>query len=265
MNRKTILLAGLCAVLGTAGCQSMANQSRNLSVQAGNQANVQLSLGELQLARGRAYLDAELTTLAIGQFRLAQGDPQTLAAASNGLGVAYARLGRHDLAERYFNDAVTAEPGSERYARNLAMLRDSLPSGTRFAAMQPSPASAAVPSAMTPGLRLTRISKGEVQIGGPAVLVSASPAPKLAVNDEKAVITVIGRRSRPAYAVVVKLDELPGLALAKTEHRPFTTNMLAPQLTRRPTIVLERAPGSRKPAHRPATVQAYPIKVDLTR
>lgn len=59
MNTKAILLTGLLAALGASGCQSMGNQSRNLAVQAGKMPAQQLTLGELQLARGRAYLDAE--------------------------------------------------------------------------------------------------------------------------------------------------------------------------------------------------------------
>lgn len=225
MNRKAILLTGLFLALGASGCQSLGNQSQHLALYAGKRADEQVSLGEMQLARGRAYLDAELTTLAIGQFTLARQDPRTLAAASNGLGVAYARMGRYDLADRYFAAAVTAEPDSARYLRNLAALRGSLPALARAAA--PSPAPAAAAASARPGLRLVRLSRGEVHIGGSAP-VGAAPA-RLASRDQAPVIRVIGPRQPAArFPVVVKLDQLPGLAQAQAERRSFAMPLLAP-------------------------------------
>lgn len=229
MNRKAILLTGLFLALGASGCQSLGNQSQHLALYAGKRADEQVSLGEMQLARGRAYLDAELTTLAIGQFTLARQDPRTLAAASNGLGVAYARMGRYDLADRYFAAAVTAEPDSARYLRNLAALRGSLPALARAAAPSPAPAAAAAAAAASahPELRLVRLSRGEVHIGGSAP-AGAAPA-RLASRDQAPVIRVIGPRQPAArFPVVVKLDQLPGLAQAQAERRSFAMPLLAP-------------------------------------
>ncbi len=268
MNTKAILLTGLCTVLGASGCQSIGHQNRNLAIQAGLAPTQQLSLAELQLARGRAYLDSELTTLAIGQFRLAEQDPQTTAAASNGLGVAYARLGRHDLAERYFSQAVAAEPGSERYVRNLAMLRDNRPALANLAPKSQLPSAADAPTTTDArsGVRLVRLSRGEVHIGG-----SASTAPdvlrtaKLASNDGQAVITVIApRRPRPAYPVVVKLDQLPGLMQARTEQRALAMNLLAPALPRPKAGSPQPARAVRK-GQVAITTATYPIVVDLSR
>lgn len=225
MNRKATLLTGLFLALGASGCQSLGNQSQHLALYAGKRADEQVSLGEMQLARGRAYLDAELTTLAIGQFTLALQDPRTLAAASNGLGVAYARMGRYDLADRYFAAAVTAEPDSARYLRNLAALRGSLPALARAAA--PSPAPAAAAASARPGLRLVRLSRGEVHIGGSAP-AGAAPA-RLASRERAPVITVIGPRQPAArFPAVVRLDQLPGLAQAQAERRSFAMPLLAP-------------------------------------
>lgn len=262
MNRKTALLMGICAVLGTSGCQSISGQSRNLAIQAGKAPTAHLSQAELQVERGRAYLDAELVTLAIGQFRLAQQDPRTLAAASNGLGVAYARIGRHDLAERYFSQAVVAEPGNGRYARNLAVLLDSRPASTQLAAAKPqeAPKAAVAPLPQArPGLTLVRVSRGEVHIGGSAPKPTvAAPSVKLAANDGKAVITVVApRRPRAAFPVVVKLDQLPGLAQARIEQRPLAMNLLASL----PGASVKSAATARAPAKD----ASYPIVVDLTR
>jgi len=266
MHTKVILLTGLFAALGASGCQSIGNQSRNLAVQAGKMPTQQLTLGELQLARGRAYLDAELTTPAIGQFRLAQQDPQTLAAASNGLGVAYARLDRHDLAERYFAEALAAEPGSERYARNLAMLRGTQPALAVLPAQALTPAKAETlhQAEAKPSFRLVRLSRGEVHIGNPgAKEIDAAPPAKLAANEEEAVITVIGpRRTRPAYPLIVKLDQIPGLAQARAEHRPIAMTLMPSARSaafKRPVAKAAQELQNR------AKIAAYPIVVDLTR
>lgn len=268
MNTKAILLTGLFAALGASGCQSFGNQSRNLAVQAGKVPTQQLTLGELQLARGRAYLDAELTTLAIGQFRLAQRDPQTLAAASNGLGVAYARLNRHDLAERYFTEALAAEPGSERYARNLAMLRGTQPALAVLPVPAPAPATEKAETlhqaSAKPSFRLVRLSRGEVHIGSPGTTeMGAAPPAKLAANQEAAVITVTGaRRARPTYPLVVKLDQIPGLAQARAEHRPIAMTLLPP--ARSAAFQRSAAKAAQEPKNTAETA-AYPVVVDLTR
>src|SRR3546814_13341744 len=56
---------------------------------------------------------------AIQQFRLAALDPGSAAEAFNGLGVAYAKLGRADLAERYFKMALSMDGTNPRFAANL--------------------------------------------------------------------------------------------------------------------------------------------------
>ena len=80
------------------------------------------------LDRGRAQLDAGLDALAIesfrGQLRL---DPEN-ADAYNGLAVAYGRIGRDDLAQRYFETALAKDPMNSRAQTNLARLN-----GEKFA------------------------------------------------------------------------------------------------------------------------------------
>lgn len=72
-----------------------------------------------QIAAGRAALDAGNYGEAIAAFRNAQRFPAETASAHNGLGVAYAMIGRADLAERYFRLAVLAEPTNPAFATNL--------------------------------------------------------------------------------------------------------------------------------------------------
>lgn len=75
------------------------------------------------LDQGRQLLKAGRTAQAIELLRVAQRDPSSMADASNGLGVAYARLGRHDLADRYFRMALALEPGDARFAANMLRLQ----------------------------------------------------------------------------------------------------------------------------------------------
>ncbi|KHK92323.1 tetratricopeptide repeat protein [Novosphingobium malaysiense] len=74
------------------------------------------------LDRARKELTAGNLAAAARLFRLAQRDAETLADASNGLGIVYARLGRHDLADRYMRMAAALEPANPRFAANLQRL-----------------------------------------------------------------------------------------------------------------------------------------------
>lgn len=135
---------------------------------AGGEANA-TAAGRAQLAEGR-------TGLAIESFRrgLASGEP--IAPAVNGLGVAYARLGRFDLAQRYFRQAMASDPADTRYADNLARLMtsptfalrrdgDAVQSALRAAAAPAAsvPATATAKAGLVPG-KLQRVSRGEVRI-----------------------------------------------------------------------------------------------------
>ena len=117
LTRPALLLA--CLALG--GCQaSGARQARidiRLPVQAGAPvASESLAQGRGQLARGEV-------AAAIASFRQAMQQPEAAVAALNGLGAAYAQLGRPDLAERYFREAAERDPSDARAVRNLARLQ----------------------------------------------------------------------------------------------------------------------------------------------
>ena len=65
--------------------------------------------GNSDLAMGRqALADGQYGT-AIAALRFARLDPACSAEATNALGVAYARIGRDDLAERYFREALALD------------------------------------------------------------------------------------------------------------------------------------------------------------
>lgn len=71
---------------------------------------------------GRSQLDGNNPGLAIKSFEQALASGERPAPALNGLGVAYAKIDRVDLAVRYFSMAAEAEPANEDYRANLAAL-----------------------------------------------------------------------------------------------------------------------------------------------
>lgn len=75
---------------------------------------------EQRLADGRNHLRAGRLAGAIDAFRQASYHPATAAEAANGLGIAYDRLGRSDLAKIHFEKALSIAPEEPRYHRNLA-------------------------------------------------------------------------------------------------------------------------------------------------
>lgn len=109
---------------------------------------------DLFTAKGRVQLDAGNLGLAIEAFQQALGTGEPRAPALNGLGVAYAKLGRADMAAALFRQAMGEDPASEKYAANLALLEQSqksleAPGGVltaeRIDAAAPAPAPSAAP------------------------------------------------------------------------------------------------------------------------
>ena len=120
--------------------------------------------------QGRAALDASLPGSAIEKFQSALAKGEMVGPALNGMAVAYARLGRFDLARRFFNEAVAVDPLNEKYLTNLAMLEQSQTFRIRQADDERAPekqdSAASVQTASTlprPG-GLQRVSKLEVRI-----------------------------------------------------------------------------------------------------
>ncbi|MBV7265852.1 tetratricopeptide repeat protein [Erythrobacter ani] len=75
---------------------------------------------ERRLVDGKRDLIAGRLGKAANAFRQASRHAATAAEASNGLAITYDRLGRSDLAERYFLQAVSFDPANDRFQRNLA-------------------------------------------------------------------------------------------------------------------------------------------------
>lgn len=101
------------------------------------------------VSAGRVQLDSANYGLAIESFRKALARSEDSPAALNGLGVAYARIGRHDLAERYFRQASAADPASQRYADNLVVVLRAIEEKQRMAQLEASFDNALRPAAVT--------------------------------------------------------------------------------------------------------------------
>src|SRR5207248_1274431 len=78
------------------------------------------SFSEEQLAIGKQRLDQGHYGLAIQAFSNAQLSPEQSAAAYNGMAIAYLQLGRPDLAEHFFRQAIAGDPSCQRYQVNLS-------------------------------------------------------------------------------------------------------------------------------------------------
>ena len=110
---STVALVALAASLG--GCQNFVQAfdfSRHSSAP-------QYAIGPADLEEGREHLRAGRVGNALAPLHRAALNPQTSGDALNALGVAYAKLGRADLAERYFVAATRVDTGNERFAANL--------------------------------------------------------------------------------------------------------------------------------------------------
>jgi len=80
-----------------------------------------LALSDYQ--RGKRYLEVHDYGLAIASFSADVRRDPTAVNSLNGLAIAYDRIGRSDIAERYFAQALAIEPGSPVTLNNLAYLR----------------------------------------------------------------------------------------------------------------------------------------------
>jgi hypothetical protein len=123
---------------------------------------------------GRSQLAAGQLGLAVESFQRALASGEPISQAANGMGVVYARLGRFDLSQRFFEQAMAADPTDTRYADNLARLlrsplfalRHDRDIAERIERVAPSPIAppSKDASSQPPTSNLQRISRAEVHI-----------------------------------------------------------------------------------------------------
>lgn len=186
-----------------AGCQTAGNNLRQLNngIRVPEAAAGQMR-AEQQLAAGREALQQRNYATAIAALREAALEPAVAPASLNGLGVAYAGIGRNDLAEQYFRRAITADPTNPRYEENLARLyraQLAVAQARRDKEREREEALAARQQAIrvrqlaagirvaAPKQQMVVVSRGEVQLRtvssqAPAVASASVPAPVPAVR-----------------------------------------------------------------------------------
>ena len=120
------------------------------------------------LQRGRAQLDAGFDALAIESFRTEiRFNPENVD-AYNGLAVAYGRIGRNDLAQRYFEIALAKDPMNVKVQANLAKLPGNENLEIRQASALP-PAQSVEPVAITADAAIVMEERPVASLGLPAL------------------------------------------------------------------------------------------------
>lgn len=247
--KQTLQITALTAgALLLGGCQLFTSNAARL--QAGIRVPEQLprrDYAEQQLAAGRAALTAKNYVSAIAAFRNVMFEPEFVATAHNGLGVAYAGIGRNDLAERYFRRAIAEDPAVQSYSDNLVRLQRA-----NFAAEQARMARAeARPT--TPLVSPTRAFRGT------AMRASLEAAPGQNRIERLGATGVFVRspptippppRSAPAMprVVVLRPSATPNVTPVEPELAPAPAKMAE-------AATAEPAPAPPAPVQRSATVR----------
>lgn len=185
-----------------------------------NQAAVRLLpvSGNADLAMGRqALADGQYGT-AIAALRFARLDPACSAEATNALGVAYARIGRDDLAERYFREALALAPDDRRFAANLARFEQGR--SQRLASLAAAQAPAPVAAPVQP-------LKGNVHMvmAGPgrSIIITAAAAPRaIRVADPVTTRTIQVANGKPNLAAASPVRAAPIAHVTVTGPAPLT-------------------------------------------
>lgn len=182
MRRSIQIVFLITGAVTVSGCQILHSNSARL--QAGLRIPQQpepRSYALQQLEVGRAALIAHNYATAVAAFRNSALEPDLAAASHNGLAIAYAGMGRNDLAERYFDEAIVENPANRRYADNLLRLQRAnfeseqarlaraellpAPAGPQAARIMPGTAQRAALIATTPINRITAAGGPIVHIG----------------------------------------------------------------------------------------------------
>lgn len=125
MKKVTRLIAMISASTALGGCQSVPLLGW-MSKERPAAAAKRNTLAENKsgaLEEGKALLRSGNISAAVASFRIALLDPAARGEANNGLAVAYAKLGRADIADRYFRAAIESDPDNPKFAANLLRLQ----------------------------------------------------------------------------------------------------------------------------------------------
>lgn len=200
--------AGLFILATLGGCSSLFGPRASLDIQPVGKHDP--AAGVIALEEGRDHLRAGNPGMAIVSLQIATGDPASVADAHNALGVAYAMLGRGDLAERYFQRAIAENPDEPKFAANLARYYRSREAMT---ARVETPVD--VPAKLSTRIAIDQPAERTMQ-AGPGIVLVSTPVRNIAVTRvsarEVAIATASavpdpgpdGRSRNPSFAAVAK-------------------------------------------------------------
>lgn len=228
MKSAPMTIAVIGAAICLSGCTSLfgAKHASRTPADRLDIAEIYHDYAVEQLELGRNQLRAGAYATALETLRRASLDRATAVTAHNAMGVAYAKLGRVELARRHFTLALAREPQNPAIAANLTRLKAETRAAEQALAVvdaaAPVPASASEPSStvsrpeigrtIKPAYgarvvaeggpaRLQRVSAHEVRIGGSKIANSPRNVAARPADPSK---MVIGSRSgsRPTAKVV---------------------------------------------------------------
>ena len=200
---KKVLAAALVLIL-LGGCQSIfGHKSARLDVRPVGEAQTSAA-AVIALEEGRQHLIRGEVASAIVALRTASSDPATAAPAHNGLAVAYAMLGRGDLAERYFQQAIAEDPADPRFAANLARFYHSREAAMAKADAVPVPVVTALAEEVAPVTAVAEAPTERVVRAGPSLVRVSLPTPQAALTRVSRQEVVI--HSAPETSVLASTD-----------------------------------------------------------
>lgn len=219
-----ILLASIC-VAALPGCQSLFGSQSQVAQTSLSDVAMQDYFAQ-RLAEGRAHLLANRPAAAATAFRQASYGPDVRARALNGLAIAYDRLGRADLAQRYFMAAMNLEPENPSFAANFLRFNQSLANARQVDAVAAAQAQAllvgtaegapsagdARPDVAGAADRIQRVSPNEVRI---AAAPDTSSEPEAGQGDR-----VAARAQSPALRARAQNREYPVRVELGTRQQP---------------------------------------------
>ena len=209
----SLALPGCSSIFGS---KAFAGASSKANLAAPSQA---LTAAATDL--GRHHLETGNYGQAIEAFQVAIANQEPVAPAFNGLGVAFARLGRFELAQRYFERAAAIAPEDTRFQDNLARLTRSPAFAMRH--------------------------QGDIAAGF-VTTAAADPVVKAAMRRAEAPTAVLGKLQRQGRGQVFIQTVQPMTAPARTaaaavdsRFRPLLRNQLAAVGTTPETIASPRS------------------------
>ena len=268
----------IMAATALSGCQSFNDLFSFKQTRVEQPVATAAVFGSEELEQGRAALRAGHPARAIELFRLAALNETVAPDAFNGMAVAYTKLGRADLAERYFKTAMTLDSSNPRYAANLARFYGSeLGQSQRALAMRDAEAQELLAQAEQAALQegLMEAQSEDVQLGS-VRLENAKPVSvtrsdkrelKLVTNASDGQSTnnlaSVSARKKGQISIEDALEQATETAVTK-KRNPTVISMLGigSQNSARPARISVAKPGSQGTT-RPRP-RSYPVRIELT-